>query len=250
MHIPVLYEDDSLIVVDKPAGIAVNRSENETGETVQGWAENKLKAKSLKLKADNLDFAEKGFYDRGGIVHRIDKDTSGILLIAKNPQTFVFLQEQFTERKVIKKYFALVRGEVRPAEGTIKVPVGRLPWQRRKFGVHSSGKEAETGYKAVSYYQKNGNSYTFLEVFPHTGRTHQIRVHLKYLGHPLVGDKLYSGRKYYKDDLKFCPRLFLHAYFIRFFHPEAKKFIEVASSLPCDLRQALGLLYAGTAIGP
>lgn len=183
------------------------------------------------------------FYGRAGIVHRLDKETSGVLLIAKDPVIFVKLQKQFANREIVKKYFALVHGKIESVEGEIKAPIGRLPWHRTKFGVVASGREAETSYKVISYYYKDGNSYTLLEVIPHTGRTHQIRVHLKYLGYPLVSDRLYTGRINYRKDQEFCPRLFLHANFLRFSHPKTKKMMEIISKFPYDLQQVIDQLY-------
>lgn len=247
MNIPILYEDEDLVVIDKSPGIIVNRSENAKDETIQDWAEEKLKIKNRKLKIGDEDF-----YNRAGIVHRLDKDTSGLLLIAKNPNAFKNLQSQFFNRLVSKRYITLVHDEVNSATGEIKVPVGRLPWDRRKFGILTSGREASTSFKVISYYSyishKQKNIYTLLEIIPQTGRTHQIRIHLKYLGHPVVADKLYAGRKTYKKDLKFCPRLFLHAGYLKFQHPERGEWMEIRSELPKDLQGVLENLKSSNEI--
>lgn len=238
MDIPIIFDDNALLVIDKPAGVVVNRSENVAEETIQDWAENKLGIKNLELR-----IKENNFYNRAGIVHRLDKETSGLLLIAKNPQVFTQLQVQFANRTVTKKYMALVHGQVLPAEGKICVPVGRLPWNRRKFGVISSGRVAETIYNAISYYKYENKIYTLLEACPHTGRTHQIRIHLKYLNHSIVGDELYAGRQVYQEDMTFCPRLFLHAAYLCFQHPVFLKTLEIKCELTDELQHVIGKLH-------
>lgn len=235
MQIPIVYEDEALLVIDKPAGLIVNRAESVKGETLQDWAEKRLKAQSSKLKTDEED----DFYNRAGIVHRLDKETSGLLLIAKTPQTFYDLQLQFKEREISKKYITLVHGKIVPSAGEIKASVGRLPWNREKFGVIPGGREAVTSYRVMRYYQRDASLYSFLEVFPHTGRTHQIRIHLKYLGHSVVADNFYAGRKTYRQDIQFCPRLFLHASYIKFLHPQSLKNMEVECPLAADLQKVL-----------
>ncbi|MBI3379239.1 RluA family pseudouridine synthase [Candidatus Gottesmanbacteria bacterium] len=239
MQIPIIFEDDSFLVIDKPAGVVVNKAESVKVETIQDWAEKKLKVKSEKLKVTE----ETDFYSRAGIVHRLDKDTSGLLIIAKNPQAFFTLQQQFKERQIAKKYKTLVHGNVVPGEGEIKASVGRLPWNRERFGVLPGGREAMTFYKSLkSLKSPKGEILTLLEVTPHTGRTHQIRIHLKYLGHPVVSDSFYAGRKTFRWDVKFCPRLFLHAQYLKFSHPVSDKVLEFDSKLPQDLQDVLDTL--------
>ncbi len=238
----VIYEDEEILVIDKPSGMIVNKADTTKNlETVQDWVEKKFKIVNFKFKSEDTDFKK-----RAGIVHRIDKETSGLLLIAKNEKAFLNLQAQFKERKVKKTYLALVHGQVVPEEGEIKAPIGRLPWQRERFGVFPGGREAETKYKVLSIKYKviNGKRepMTLLEVYPLTGRTHQIRVHLKYLGFPIVGDEFYAGRKRARDDRKFCPRVFLHAKAIDFFHPKTEKLCKIESPLPEDLQQILSSL--------
>jgi 23S rRNA pseudouridine1911/1915/1917 synthase len=239
MEPKIVFEDSQILVLDKPAGMVVNRAETTAAEnTVQDWVERKLKIKNKKLKiGENTDFY---FYRRDGVVHRLDKETSGLLLVAKTPEAFINLQKQFKERRVKKKYLALVHGQVELAEGTIRAPVGRLPWNRERFGVFPGGREAETRYKILRYYDiKKLVGFTFLELTPATGRTHQIRVHLKYLGHPIVADEFYAGRKTSREDRKWCPRLFLHASYLGFYHPKTKKWREFSSPMPEDLQKAL-----------
>ncbi|MBI4099463.1 RluA family pseudouridine synthase [Candidatus Microgenomates bacterium] len=217
----IVFEDESLLVVDKPAGLVVNRAETQKEETLEDWAGKKITG-----------------VERSGIVHRLDKDTSGLLVVAKTPQALANLQAQFKGREVVKKYLALVHGKVEPLVGTIDAPIDRNPFNRMRFGVFPGGREAKTDYKSL----KSLKSLTLLELTPHTGRTHQIRVHLKYINHPIVADPIYGGRKNYQADLKFCPRLFLHATFLRFKHPETGTWLEFSVSLPSDLAEVLQLL--------
>lgn len=231
-NIKILYEDNNFLVLDKPAGITVNRSDTTKGEyTLQDYVEQKLKIQNPESEVDmNSDF-----YQRSGIVHRIDKETSGILLVAKNIKSFENLQAQFKERKVKKTYVALVHGEVKPDEGEIKVPVGRLPWNRKRFGVLAGGKQALTKYRVI----KKFKGFTLLELNPETGRTHQIRVHLKYFNHPIFGDSLYAGRRTARDDRKVLARVFLHAQKISFYNPQNNQLISFESPLPVELTNIL-----------
>lgn len=242
----IIFEDNEILVLDKPAGITVNKSDTTVGEkTVQGWVEEKFKIQPIhrftpqgeksKIKIDE----ETDFYKRAGIVHRIDKETSGILLVAKTLESFTNLQAQFKERKVKKTYIALVHGKVIPENGEINVPVGRLPWNRKRFGIVAEGKKAVTRYQVLSImYQalgKNKEPLTLLELYPESGRTHQIRVHLKYLNHPIFADSLYAGRKTARNDRKLLPHVFLHASKISFYHPKRGKEVSFVSQLPEEL---------------
>lgn len=224
MTLTPLFEDNDLLVIDKPAGTVVNRAESVKGETVQDWAEEKLKV------------GEEDFYRRAGIVHRLDKETSGILLIAKTPAAFAALQRQFKERLVKKTYLALVHGKLVPPVGEIRAPVGRLPWNRERFGIVPGGKEAVTKYKVISNRRVQSEELTLVELYPETGRTHQIRVHLKYINHPIVGDYLYAGRKVSRADRTWAPRVMLHASKITFRHPTSDVLTSVEAPLPRDMR--------------
>lgn len=234
--IKIIYEDKNLLVLDKPSGVVVNKSETTKGEfTVQDYLEEKFKVNNSWLTADK----ESDFYKRAGFVHRIDKETSGILIVAKNGQSFENLQAQFKDRKVSKTYVALVHGHVDLPEGEISVPIGRLPWNRKRFGVLAGGKEAVTFYKVLERFEK---PFTLLEINPKTGRTHQIRVHLKYYGHSIFGDSLYAGRKTSRDDRKILERFFLHAKKIFFNHPQTGNRVEFESPLPTELENVLSIL--------
>jgi len=293
MEQKIIYEDEYLLVVDKPYGTTVNRSDTTKGEkTLQDWVEEYLRVPrvsrvpkvlreekaldapgTLGTRDTFLDRAgppaTHAFALRAGIVHRLDKETSGILLVAKTKDAFENLQKQFKERIVKKVYTALAHGKVLPEVGEIKVPVGRLPWNRKRFGVVLDGRESLTRYKVIKNYSLparnaspagqrlalsgrqsdaggNSNLYTLLELYPETGRTHQIRVHLKYINHPIFADYLYAGRKTSRDDRKFLPRVFLHASKISFQHPSSGEVVSFESPLPKELKEFLdGLLPAG-----
>jgi len=265
----VIFEDREILVLDKPAGMIVNRSDTTAGEkSVQEWVETKFKVQSSKFKVNEGN----DFYKRAGIVHRLDKETSAILLVAKSPEAFENLQKQFKERKVKKTYIALVHGKIESQEGEINVPVGRLPWNRKRFGVMAEGREAVTKYKVLRFYEVRSGmleaglrsekwdpysdishrflasqfphhtSYSLLELYPETGRTHQIRVHLKYFGHPIFADPLYAGRKTSRNDRKLLSRVFLHASKISFFHPKTNETLNFESPLPEELNQFLTTL--------
>lgn len=217
------------MVIDKPAGYIVNNAETTKGQpTVQDW-----------LMEDNRSEIARDMELRSGIVHRLDKETSGLLIIAKTKQSFEKLQSEFKERVVKKTYMALVHGRVENEEGKIEASVGRLPWRRDRFGVLPGGREASTGYKVVDRFEKDSEEYSLLELYPKTGRTHQIRIHLKYINHPIVGDSFYAGRKTARKDRVWCPRLFLHAFKIEFVHPVTRKVIKLEAPLEEDLSTSL-----------
>lgn len=249
MDIPIIFEDEALLIVDKPAGITVNRAETTKDTlTVQDWAEKKLNIiyKAVASKYGDTDWnPENDFYQRGGIVHRLDKETSGVLVIAKTPTAFVELQRQFRERIVKKTYIALAHGVVTPQEGEISVPVGRLPWNRNRFGILPGGRESKTVYKVLSYYHYQNSATqnaSLLELYPQSGRTHQIRVHLLYLNHPLFSDLLYAGRKTARADRKVLSRIFLHAAKITFLHPTTKKYVTYEAPLEKELAAFINTL--------
>lgn len=230
MNPKIIYEDDSFFVVEKPSGWITDASNTTTNQPViQKWI------------SENFKFEANDFEHRNGIVHRLDKETSGILLIAKTKVAFEELQRQFKERLVHKTYIALVHGKVEQSEGVINETVGRLPWRRDRFGVLAEGREAVTAYKVISYHQAETSKeqLTLLELRPETGRTHQIRIHLKHIGHPIVGDEFYAGRKTARKDRHWCPRLFLHAGSIQFIHPITKKEAKFSSPLSPDLTDIL-----------
>lgn len=242
----ILYEDDDILVLNKPSGLVVNRSATVKEPTLQDWVEKKIKNQKSKIKDGE---GGPDFVGRAGIVHRLDKETSGVLLVAKAPGVFLDLQSQFKQRRVKKEYLALVHGEVVPLRGEIRTPIKRDPRRRERFAVIRGGRMATTYYRVISYFLSSPagcdtRGYTLLELKPLTGRTHQIRVHLKHLGYPVVADSLYGGRRRSREDRQWCPRLFLHAFSLGFFHPESKAWLRVEAPLPLELKKALDLLLS------
>lgn len=226
----ILFEDDSLLVIHKPTGWIVNKAATTKGRlTIQEWIANSF----------NFEVA-KNFKERNGIVHRIDKETSGLLLIAKTKQVKLALQSQFKQREIEKTYIALVHNRMQIDRGDINAPIARLTKNRRRFGVQVEGKSSLTFYSLIKIYKDNNEKkYSLVQVRPKTGRTHQIRVHFKHIGHPLVSDDLYLSPKILLQDRQWCPRLFLHASKIKFAHPDSSKTVEFESRLPDDLESAL-----------
>src|SRR3989304_4955360 len=246
MRFKIIFEDEQILVVDKPAGLVVNRSQTNKGETLQDQLSD-----YFKLGHDL------GIGDRAGIVHRLDRETSGVLVVAKTQKSFDSLQKQFKERKVKKEYVALVHGLVKGRIGSIAGDVGRIG-RFGKFGVVDEGRESRTDYEVQKYYQhhllwvrpllgvellqaltksrvrylqNHAKDYTLLRLFPKTGRTHQVRVHLKSIGHPVVSRTLYAPAKLLKFDKLWCPRLFLHAQKIEFEDLKGKQILPAHSGL-------------------
>jgi len=214
----IIYEDDDLLVIDKPAGLAIHPAPGHPSHTLVNAVLSYLP--TLPDTDDSL---------RPGIVHRLDKDTSGVMLVAKNRQAQANLIDQFKTHSVVKAYLVLVKGHLTPESGVIEAPIGRDPRNRKRMAVATKGREARTQYNVVKYI---GN-YTLLEVKPETGRTHQIRVHLSAIGYPVVGDAVYGAKSDYLS------RQFLHASRLGFHLPSTGEYIEFSSELPPDLEQAL-----------
>ncbi len=237
----ILFEDDALLIINKPSGVIVNRSETAKSDTLQDWATQYLKLSEVaKEKTPDTYATLDTFYSRSGIVHRLDKETSGVLVIAKTPEAFLRLQQEFKERIVDKKYIALTHGVVSPSVGEIKAPVGRLPWNRKQFGIISGGRDSVTMYKTISTFKRSlpnapSEKLTLLELCPETGRTHQIRVHLKYIGFPIFSDFLYAGRKTSRGDRQFLSRVFLHAKELSLLHPVTGERVVFSAPLPREL---------------
>lgn len=225
----IIQQDTTLMILNKPTGWIVNEASTTKGQPViQSWLKDN----------QTYDIVRSKKY-RSGIVHRIDKETSGVLIIAKTKEAFKNIQRQFKKREVKKTYSALVHGKLEPEKGKVNVPVGRKPWNRERFGVIPGGKKASTKYQVKKYYKKGKEKFSYVYFYPKTGRTHQIRVHAKYLGHPIVSDEFYAGRKSSRKDREWCPRLFLHAYSISFTHPEKGEKVEYQAKLDSDLEKVL-----------
>ena len=216
----IIYEDNDLLVIDKPAGLAVHPAPGHPSHTLVNAILSHLSS-----------LPDTGDWQRPGIVHRLDKDTSGLMLVAKNSTAHLNLTDQFKARSVVKAYSVLVKGHLTPEDGIIEAPIGRDHRHPERMAVVAggSGREARTEYHVVSY---TGN-YTLLEVRPETGRTHQIRVHLGAIGYPVVGDKVYGVKSPYLS------RQFVHATRLGFTLPSTGQYVEFESELPPDLAQAL-----------
>ena len=195
----IIFEDAWLRVIDKPSGVV---------------------SESL-----------------GRVAHRLDKDTSGVIVLAKTDEAYEALKKQFEERKIKKTYLALVHGVMEQVVGIMTEPIMRNPRIGNRFVVGEGGRSAITEWKIIKTFDK----FCLLEVRPMTGRTHQIRVHLKHMGHPVVSDYLYGGKQY-KEDVTWCPRLFLHAKSIELTHPGMGERVTFESELPNVLQSVLGKL--------
>jgi 23S rRNA pseudouridine1911/1915/1917 synthase len=250
-NINVLFQDDSILVLEKPPGLVVTSTNTHDGRTLEDI-----------LKEDfKIDI------DRGGIVHRLDKDTSGVMIAAKTVEALENLQAQFKERSTKKEYLALVHGTMEKKE-KVEGFIDRNPGNREKFTIvedDEGGKESVTEFEPIDQLQINNerleeiysefnkiqmkklmrmnyNKFTLVKCFPLTGRTHQIRVHLKYLNLPIVGDDKYGGRKVVRIDHRWCRRQFLHAKRLEFTHPVSRERLVFESKLPDDLNLALSNL--------
>ena len=221
ISLSIVYEDDDIIVVDKPAGLITHPAPGHASHTLV----NALLAYYPKL----CHFGDK---ERPGIVHRLDKETSGLTIVAKNHEAQQNLINQFKARVVLKNYYVLVKGKLAPLSGAIEAPLGRDRYHRKRIAVVENAREARTDYKVLEHI---GN-YTFLDVSPKTGRTHQIRVHLSAIGYPVVGDKVYGMK------VPFLSRQFLHAYRLRFILPSNGEYVEFQCGLPADLKLALDFI--------
>jgi len=213
----VVYEDNDLLVVDKPAGLTVHPAPGHPSHTL---------VTAVLAHCPNLEINGSV---RPGIVHRLDKNTSGLIIVAKNDAAHRDLSDQIKTRSVIKRYLVLVEGCLSPDRGIIEAPIDRDPSHRKRMAVVSEGREALTQYQVI----KNMGNYTLLEVTIKTGRTHQIRVHFSAIGFPVVGDEVYG---------KMSPilnRQFVHACYLGFRLPSSGEYMELRSDLPVDLKEAL-----------
>ncbi len=220
-HIPltILFEDDDLLVINKPAGLSVHPGAGQnTGTLVHA------------LLAHCRQLSGIGGKLRPGIVHRLDRETSGALLVAKNDAAHLAFSKQFQNRTVEKIYLALVAGKLRRNSGVIEEPIARHKIARKKMAVVPRGRAARTDYRV----RRTGQTRTLLECQLHSGRTHQIRVHLQHLGHPVLGDKLYGGR--HAHDF---PRQMLHAWKLSFLHPRTGKLLHFEAPLAQDFERAI-----------
>ncbi len=226
----VVFEDASMLVVDKPAGMVVHPAPGHRGGTLV----NALLSYCPELAITGGD--------RPGIVHRLDRDTSGLIMVAKTDVVRRALQRQFQEHQVHKTYLALLDGHLQPSWGRVCAPLDRDPRHRQRISVQTGGRDATTEYRVLEYLTQRAGatpgSYTLVRVEPETGRTHQIRVHFASIGHPIAGDTVYGRRR---TPLP-LGRQFLHAWRLRFEHPTTAVPIELEAPLPQDLVAVLDLL--------
>lgn len=222
-NIEIIFENEDFLVINKPAGILVHSTKyNE--ESLVNWL--------IKHYPNIVDVGEDK--SRPGIVHRLDKDTSGLLIISKNQKTFDYFKKLFQEHRIKKGYYALVYGEFKNKKGIIDKPIGIVASSIKRSTAAKKMKElkeAITEYEVIKSFDFENEKLTLLRVFPKTGRTHQIRVHLASIGHPIVGDKIYGRKKE-----KMLVRLFLHAYLLEFVSPEGSV-LRLESDLPKDLTE-------------
>ena len=234
MKIKILYEDKDILAIDKPSSISVHPDGRSKEKTITDWILKNYPR--LKGVGESITFDSQEI-DRPGIVHRLDKETSGVLLIVKNKKAYDYFKKQFMVREIKKTYHAVVSGWVKLDHGVITKPIGRSPsdFRRRLAGRGARGelRPAITEYKVLKRFEDKNNKFSYVEIHPKTGRTHQIRVHMKYLNHPVVCDSLY-------DPKGFCPagfnRLALHAKSIEFQDLKGKT-IKVESPLPKEFKK-------------
>jgi len=218
LPLSIIYEDKDLLVIDKSAGLTIHPAPGHYSHTLVNAILSYLP--ELPDTGDAL---------RPGIVHRLDKDTSGVMVVAKNNAAQANLMAQFKAHTVLKVYLVLVKGRLTPENGAIEAPIGRDPRNRKRMAVVTEGKEARTRYQVIKYI----TNYTLLEIRPETGRTHQIRVHLSAIGYPVVGDTTYGVKSAYTS------RQFIHASCLGFKLPSTGKYAEFESELPPDLARTL-----------
>ncbi len=214
----IVYEDSNLLIIDKPPGLTVHPAPGHPSHTLV----NALLAHCPELAAIDSSV-------RPGIVHRLDKDTSGLMMVAKNKAAQLNLVAQLKSGGISKRYMVLVRGHIFPESGVIEAPIGRHPRNRKRMAVVPQGREARTHYRVLRYV----DDYTLVEATLVTGRTHQIRVHFSWMGYPVVGDTVYGVKSL------FLGRQFVHAYLLGLRLPSSGRWVEFKSELPPDLKQAL-----------
>jgi len=226
--IEVLYQDDDVIVINKPAGVAVHPSPGWGGPTVvQALAEQGVLLSSA------------GASEREGVVHRLDANTTGVMVLAKSERAFKDLKDQFRDRETAKVYHALVQGHITPSTGTVDAPIDRHPKHGERFAVVSTGRDSRTHYQTLEAFR----GASLIEVDLETGRTHQIRVHMSAIGHPCVGDTLYGADPKFAKTLG-LDRQWLHASKLTFRHPATGEPMTFESEYPKDLAASLARLRA------
>ncbi len=242
-NIEILFENDDVLVVDKPVGLLVHEDGHNEGETLVDWF--------LHRQPEAAGVGEPGYssqgklLERSGVVHRLDRNTSGVMILAKKQETFTYLKDQFQKRAVKKTYIALVYGLMKEEWGTISKPIGRSPSDYRKRlsgrGAVGSIREAETDWRCLKTGQYNNEPFSYLQLNPKTGRTHQIRVHLRSISRPVVGDNLYAESEMSKSNNLELDRMALHALELRLSLPGGEEKV-FTSSVPHELAEAIELI--------
>ncbi len=241
-NIKILFEDDDILVVDKPAGVMVHEDgKAKKWPVLTDWFLEKYPESARVGQDIETDSGE--VIQRPGIVHRLDRETSGVMIVCKNQESFEFVKEQFKNREVEKTYNAFCYGEMRFEEGSVDKEIGRSKqfgkWTAMANSLRGTSRDALTKYKTLI----SGNNFSFVELMPKTGRTHQIRVHLQFLQNPVVADKMYAGKRAENEGVEnlFFKRQALHAKKIKFRKMDGQ-LIEVESELPKDFQIAYKFL--------
>ena len=224
----ILFEDDQILAINKPANMVVHPAPGNYSGTL---------VNALLFYFNEL--SRVGGPERPGIIHRLDKETSGVIVVAKTEAAHNELSRQFKARKISKTYFAIVAGKMKKGSGKVILSIGRDRLERKKISIRTiKPRESITEYKVIRRFPQA----TFIEVKPHTGRTHQIRVHMAYLDHPIIGDKVYGGRRsLFVDDIK-IDRHMLHAGKLGFIHPTTLQYMEISAPIPKDMEDLLEIL--------
>lgn len=240
MQIPILYEDDEVLAVNKPAGLVVHPDGRTKEPTLADWLLEKYP--DIHGVGETIPLTKGGVIEKWGIVHRIDRDTSGVLLVAKTQESFLNLKSQFQARTIKKSYRTIVQGAFKELDGTIDKPIGRSKSDFRRwsaeYGARGELREAVTDYHVLGEGEIKSTKLSYLEVNPHTGRTHQIRVHLKAVGHPILCDKLYAPKS---PCVLGFDRMALHAFSVTFRGLNGVVHT-VEAPLPGDFRKGLAEL--------
>ena len=231
-EIKIIYEDDEMLVLNKPAGWVTTREQNPSGLRPSPLDKGDLK-NHQKFVEDWVGEYYPNDLPRKGIVHRLDKGTSGILVVAKTSEALTDLKKQFKQRLVKKHYLALAGGDL-PVDGQINMPINRSKYSFGRFKVDEEGKSAITEFKLIKKIKINGKTFSLIDINLKTGRTHQIRVHMSYLGWPLAGDKIYGG-----PPAGGLNRPFLHAYELKIEHPKTKTLMTFNADLPQELNNII-----------
>ena len=237
--ISVLYEDDALLILNKPAGLVVHPAPGH-------WAGTLVNALLHHFQRPGGSLSSIGGKERPGLVHRLDKETSGVMVIAKTDHAHAGLAAQFKLHSITREYEALIWGAVARPRGVIELAIGRDTKERKKFSSRSTRPKASvTDYQVLGRY---GSRASHVVLHPKTGRTHQLRVHLTSIGHPILGDETYGGRKVMRLDGLTVPRVMLHARVLGFIHPVTARYLQFAAPAPADMaavQEALKVMTAG-----